>query len=283
MDTVLPLSDFRSMKREPLETAIRSRTQTVYLGDNTALCRILGRHKFFVDTRDVGFASHVMLDGFWEIWLTQFMVRHIKPGMKVLDVGANFGYYSLLMSDLVSETGHCVCIEPNPAVAEKLEASLSINGFARRSTVANCAAGDGTESSVPFYIPHREPKNARIVSATQPVDPNIGRLTEVPCRTVDEICAQIDHIDFVKIDAEGAEELVLRGMKDVLARDMPEMILEFNYLRYPNPDRFIADITSYYPILRYLSFDSKIKELSVDRLASEQLGEDWLFFLSNKG
>ena len=282
MDSLLPLRDFRSMKREPLESAIRARTQIAYLGENTALCRILGRHKFFVDTRDIGFASHVMLDGFWEIWLTQFMTRHLKPGMKVVDVGANFGYYSVLMSDLVGETGYCVCIEPNPAVAEKLEASLSINGFARRSKVANCAAGDGSEASVRFYIPYHEPKNARVINPSQVTDPNLGQIIEVPCKSIDEICAELDRVDFIKIDAEGAEELVFRGMKSLLDRDRPDMILEFNYLRYANPTQFISEITSYYPELRHLDFDSEIKKLSTDRLAVEQLGEDWLFFLSNR-
>jgi FkbM family methyltransferase len=283
MENLLNVRDFAAMNRTKLEGAIRSRTQIVYLGENMALCRILGRHKFFVDTRDIGFASHLMLDGFWEMWLTQFMARHLKPGMKVVDVGANFGYYSLLMSELISNTGYCVCIEPNPAVAEKLAASLSINGFAPRSKVANCAAGDGSESSVRFYIPHREPKNARIISAGHAVDERIGDVVEVPCKSVDEICAEIDHIDFVKIDAEGGEEAVFRGMKTLIARDRPDMILEFNYLRYSDPDQFIAEITSYYPDLQYLDFNSEIQKLSIDRLPSEQLGEDWLFFLSSRG
>jgi FkbM family methyltransferase len=282
MENLLNLRDFATMNRTKLEDAIRSRTQIAYLGENTALCRILGRYKFFVDTKDIGFGSHILLDGFWEMWLTQFMARYIKPGMKVVDLGANFGYYSILMSELVAEAGYCLCIEPNPVAAEKLAASLSINGFAPRSQVANCAAGDGSQTSVRFYVPNSEPKNARIVSATQGADERIGQVIEVPCKAVDEICGAIDHVDFIKIDAEGGEELVLHGMKALLQRDRPDMILEFNYRRYANPDQFISEIMSYYPELRYLDFDSEIKPLSIDRLASEQLGEDWLFFLSNR-
>jgi FkbM family methyltransferase len=282
MQNLLNVRDFAAMQRTTIEDAIRSRTQTVYLGDDTALCRILGCYKFFVSTKDIGFASHVMLDGFWEMWLTQFMVRHVRPEMHVVDIGANFGYYSLLMCDLVSQPGSCVSIEPNPAVAQCLEASLSINGFAQRSRVARCAAGDGSRTAVRLFVPYGEPKNARIVDADAAIDAALGEAIEVPFRTVDEICAGMPRVDFIKIDAEGAEPLIFRGMNATLARCRPDMILEFNYRRYADPDSFVADILSHYPVLRHLDFDSEIKPLSTDRLASDRLGEDWLLFLSNR-
>lgn len=54
------------------EAAIRTRVQNAFLGNNGALTGILGRYKLFVDTRDEGFGSHVLLDGYREIWLTLF-------------------------------------------------------------------------------------------------------------------------------------------------------------------------------------------------------------------
>jgi FkbM family methyltransferase len=282
MENLLDVRDFGAMTRAQLEEAIRSRTRAVYLGDDTALCRILGCYKFFVSTKDIGFGSHVMLDGFWEIWLTQFMARHVKPGMQVIDIGANFGYYSLLLCDLVSESGNCLSIEPNPAVAECLRASLSINGFASRSTVANCALGDGSAPAARLFIPYREAKNARIVSSSEAIDSRLGSAIDVPYTTVDRICAEMKRIDFIKIDAEGSEALIFQGMDAILTRHNPDLILEFNYVRYPKPAEFIAKIVSHYPVLRYLDFDSEIKALSESRLATDNLGEDWLLFLSNR-
>ena len=105
--------------RQRLEAAIRRRVQTAYLGEGVVLARILGRQKIFLRSADRGFACHLMLDGFWEIWLTQYLAGCVRPGMTVIDVGANYGYYTLLLADAVGEAGHVIAVEPNPdAVAE---------------------------------------------------------------------------------------------------------------------------------------------------------------------
>ena len=106
--------------RYELEARCRALTNPVYLGDHTAICRLLGYYKFYVDTTDTGFSSHVLLEGCWEMWLTIFFARNLKPGMTVVDVGANFGYYTLLFGALVGEKGHVYAIEPNPNVVPKL-------------------------------------------------------------------------------------------------------------------------------------------------------------------
>ena len=74
----------------------------------------------YLDTRDVGFAQHIIMDGYWEYWVTQFMIEVVKPGFRVVDIGANFGYYTNLLSDLVGPDGCCLAIEPNPNTLAKL-------------------------------------------------------------------------------------------------------------------------------------------------------------------
>ena len=119
---LLALRQFASMDRFTLEALCCAQAQPLYLGDNSALCRVLSRYKLLLDTRDLGFAAHVLLDGYWEMWLTIFMCRHIQPGMVAIDVGANFGYYTVLMADLVGPEGHVFAVEPNPVVAALLQA-----------------------------------------------------------------------------------------------------------------------------------------------------------------
>ena len=85
----------------------------------------------------------------------------------------------------------------------------------------------------------------------------------MPCRTIDSICADLDRVDFLKIDAEGAEPLIFRGMQETLTRFKPDMILEFNYRRYADPHGFIADIMRHYPRLRYLDDSSNIADVSI--------------------
>jgi FkbM family methyltransferase len=209
------------------------------------------------------------------MWLTKFMARTVKEGMFVLDVGANFGYYSVLMADLVGPNGKLIAFEPNPHAAASAEASLSVNGFGSRSTVVRSAASD-TAGSVTFCIPHDEPKNARMVPAdyTQPGADTI----QVPTVTIDEICRGERKVDFIKIDAEGGEYRIFQGMQEIIRRDCPMIILEFNADRI-GAKALLDLIVQTYPTLKYIRSDGTPTDVAPDRVMSENEGEDWLLLL----
>ena len=130
-----------SEPREAVEAEVRATCRTVYLGDNEALTRILGRYKMYVDTRDIGIASHLMMEGYWEMWVTEAMMRLLRRGAVVADVGANLGYFTLLMADLTGAEGHVLSFEPNPEMARRLEKSIAVNGFARFTDFYPCGLG----------------------------------------------------------------------------------------------------------------------------------------------
>lgn len=257
------------------QSFIRERVRPAYLGDHRALCTILARYKFFVDTRDIGFATHMLTDGYWEMWLTEFMARTIKDGTFVLDVGANYGYYSVLMADLIGPTGTLIAFEPNPRAAAAAKASLSVNGFGSRSTVMQAAAAQAT-GTAPFCIPHHEPKNAAMVP--QGYSRANADVIEVPTVTIDEVCRGKPRVDFIKIDAEGGEYRIYQGMEETIRRDRPMIILEFNAARSGSGE-LLDLIHQTYPTLRYIGSDGLPVDVTADRLRSEKVGEDWLLLL----
>ncbi len=118
-----------SAPRADNESAIRARARPVYLGGHSAIARVLGRYRMFVDTRDLSISVHLLTEGYWEMWVTEAMLAVIKPGMTVLDIGANLGYFTLLMADLVGPDGRVLAFEPNPEMAGCLRQSLAVNGF----------------------------------------------------------------------------------------------------------------------------------------------------------
>lgn len=74
-----------------------------YLGNNKALTKTVFGHKIVVDTRDMSLAPHILLDGEWEAWIVRVFLTFVKPGMNVIDVGSNVGFYSLLAAEKKSD------------------------------------------------------------------------------------------------------------------------------------------------------------------------------------
>jgi FkbM family methyltransferase len=252
--------------RALLEKAIRRRVQTAYLGDGLVLARILGRHKIFLRSSDRGFACHLMLDGFWEMWLTQFLAQTVKPGMTVVDVGANYGYYTLLMGDAVGETGQVIALEPNPDAAALLAESVTLNGFGLRTRLVPQALGAEAGSAL-LFAPDGEPKNALLVSQA---DLPGGRTLAVPVTTLDAIAHEIPRIDLIKIDAEGGEQAIVAGMQGVLNRDRPTLVLEYNAARYADPNGFLDGLVQIYGDARELTGDGHL--VPIDRASVTDQG-----------
>jgi FkbM family methyltransferase len=256
--------------RSTVEAAIRRRVQTAYLGDGLVLARILGRHKIFLRSADRGFACHVMLDGYWEMWLTQFLARRVTPGMTVVDVGANFGYFTLLLGDLVGAAGHVIAVEPNPEAASLLQESVLLNGHRTRTKVVPHALGASAGRGW-LYAPDGEPKNAALVGTE---DLAGGRTVEVATLTLDEVALDYARVDLVKIDAEGGEEGIVAGMRQVIARDRPAIVLEFNAARYADPRRFLDELLATYGTARELSLDGALLPLDTASVLDQTSLED---------
>ncbi len=272
---ILSLDELRGPDRYHAECASRAAAQVAYLGDHLVLARILGRYKAYLDTRDRGFAAHLMLDGYWEMWLTQFTARLLKPGMHAVDVGANFGYYSLLMGDLVGPKGRVLAVEPNPAVAEMLKRTLELNGLAGRATVVAAAAG-AEDGQGRLLVPAGEPKNATLISGDAPAD---ALSVSVPIRSLDAMLDTFARVDFLKIDAEGAEEDIVTGLDQTISKWRPRIVLEFNPGRCRDPQGLIARLRTSYPVIRGLGYDAEVKPISDADLFDPTDHEDRLLYL----
>ncbi|NLR97979.1 FkbM family methyltransferase [Rhizobium sp. P38BS-XIX] len=280
MSQLLHLHELMAFDRYQAEAAILQRVNSAYLGNHTALVRILGRYKLYVDTRDRGFGSHVMLDGFWEIWLTLFCIRNVKRGMTAVDVGANFGYYSVLLAELVGDRGALIAVEPNPHAADFLRYSAELNGMIGRTRIERVALGGSASGEASLYVPHNEPKNALIVDEGFLPSAQDGSIVRVPVTSLDRLSASCERVDFIKIDAEGAEEAIFDGMSETINRHQPMIVVEFNPARYTDAGGFLDRLAAIYGSLRRLDFTSEAVSVSREDLLSKYAGDDSLLVLS---
>ena len=161
------------------------------------------------------------VSGEWEPHVTAALSRRLETGDVCIDVGAHVGYYALLASKGVGPSGHVYAVEPSARVFEDLSSNLALNG-ATNVTAVNRAAGEDTGVAVLYEAPGPSPLTSSLCSRMLEM-PHAARAeefvaTEVPLATVDGIVPEHlrARVRVVKIDVEGYEIEVLRGMSSIL-------------------------------------------------------------------
>lgn len=203
--------------------------QAVYVGNNTALTRTVHGHKMLVDSRDISLTPHLLLDGDWEPWIAKVVRRHVRPGTVAVDVGSNCGFYSLLLAEGVGPTGRLFAFEGNPRMAELTRKNLEINGLFARSQVVNVLVGNERgRSSFQLFEEHMGSSSMQDRSAAAAAFGDRVQIIEAETIPLDEALADVPEIHFLKIDAEGAEDLIITGAQALIRRS-PElaMVVEF--------------------------------------------------------
>lgn len=250
--TLFELAELDRGARDRNIAVIRSLCSSAYLGEGTALCRVLGRYKMFVDTDDFSLSMHLITDGFWELWLTEVVAELVKPGMTAVDIGANLGYFSLMMGELVGPAGSVHAFEPNAELARRLRRSLEINGFAARATVHEVALTDSVGEGL-LAIPPSGPGGGHLTGEL------LGRPgAAVRMETFDWTPA-LAHADFIKIDVEGFEYHLWQGMRAFVASGRPvTIVMEFSGDCHPDAAAFLDEIAAGGFTIEYLSEDRGI-------------------------
>jgi FkbM family methyltransferase len=256
------LSRLRPSRRCANQAEIRALCASAYLAEQTAVCRVLGRYKMFVDTADVGLSTHLLLDGYWEMWLTEALAEVVRPGMTVVDVGANLGYFTLLMADLVGPEGRVHAFEPNKPIAERLRRSVQVNGFGARVRVSEDALSDVDGAPALLAVPESEPKNAHVVGCAGRSDASSPGLLPITTRRLDSFPELLDAA-VIKIDADTSEEAIWRGLEGRLRQAAPLTIfLEFTPARYADPAGFLGEIVAAGFDLRLLTLEDGARRAS---------------------
>jgi FkbM family methyltransferase len=176
-------------------------------------------HHMFLDPQD---SLNLSLNGVYEEFETAVISSRVKTGDTVLDIGANIGYYTLLLARLVGKTGKVIAFEPEPENFTLLQKNVQVNGYQNVITV-NAALSD-CPATLRLYLCHRNRGDHRIYAA-EPDRPAI----DVAAFAADDYLASLGaHLRFVKMDVQGAEAKVVRGMRKLLARSADcQIAIEF--------------------------------------------------------
>ncbi len=184
----------------------------------------------YVDGRDRSLAPHLIMEGTWEPWIADVVQSHLKAGMKAVEVGANVGFYSLLMARAIAPGGRLVCFEANRELATLVRQNLHINGYGPQTGTARVVASAvaDTPGTRKFYTFATYMGGSSLLEIAA-VEGDERTEVEVPCTTLDLQLSDFGPVDFMKIDAEGAELMILQGATEVIGRSPNlTMVLEFH-------------------------------------------------------
>ena len=180
-------------------------------------------HKMYVDIGDTGLATQALISkGVFFKQMTKVVKSIIIKGMVCLDIGANIGYFTLIMARLVGEEGKVFAFEPEPHNFDLLAKNIAINGY-------------GNVTAVPKAISNKDGKAELFLDRTSFGAHSLVRqdtrnirqdVTEVEVQTLDSLFKDYDgRIDFIKMHVEGAELTVLEGMEDIINKNKDLIII----------------------------------------------------------
>jgi FkbM family methyltransferase len=155
----------------------------------------------------------------------RFAQDRIAKGSTVLDIGAHLGESALIFSELVGPSGRVVAFEPDPVACASLRKNVEMNGITNVSIEEACAS-----DTVGRALLKIGRFGSGLSSIVRPRGQGAPRKEiEVASTILDQYCETHNLVpDWIKIDAEGAEPLVVHGMRRLIERAHPSAILEFH-------------------------------------------------------
>ncbi|MEW6269510.1 MAG: FkbM family methyltransferase [Thermodesulfobacteriota bacterium] len=162
-------------------------------------------------------------DGIYEPAAVSLVRRLVRPGQVVADVGANVGFFTILAARCVGPTGRVLAFEPIEHNRALLERSLALNELTNVALFP-LALGERNGEAELIQWERRNSGSFHLLRDGRRWE---GARYRVPVRRFDDVFRG-ERLDFVKIDVEGAEGLVLDGMQQAIERFRPTLLFEYS-------------------------------------------------------
>lgn len=195
------------------------------------MLRLKTGHMIFIDPQDEVVSAHLIRDGFWEPNVTRVVRRLVRPGDSVIEVGANHGYFTMVMTRAAGDDGRVIALEANERLAALARRSVTFNGYGHRVRILAKAAAD-RPGSLAFITSRRLSGSGHALVPESALGED-QVVTTVEAVRLDDLLHPSAHfagdepgpdrVDFIRMDAEGSEPLILRGAERILAN--PDLII----------------------------------------------------------
>jgi FkbM family methyltransferase len=179
-------------------------------------------HQITVLPKDNGVSREIAVHRVHEPLATRLLLETLKPGMNVVDIGSNIGYYALLEARLVGPCGRVVAIEPMRENARQLGRNIRANGY---TNIVIHELGIADRNGI-AEMNVSEKSNWHTLGAV----PWPTTQRQVRVSTLDDLVQRLSlkRLDLIRMDLEGYEITVIKGMQWTFRKYGPRMLVEIH-------------------------------------------------------
>lgn len=224
------------LKRISLKIATKAHNRLelfldIFRTENGLVKRKINNHIMYLDAKDTGISrdlgSTSIKKSEREPAFMSILRKEVREGMIALDIGANIGYATLILAEIVGDAGQVYALEPEPRNFKILTNNIEVNGY-KNFVQAYQIGASNRIGYLNFYVSHHS--NLGSMIKTKHAKCNI----EVPVTTMDDFFKDKKAPNFIKMDIEGHEVEALEGMFHTLemAQSPVKILIEVHSIYY---------------------------------------------------
>ena len=195
--------------------------------------KIFGKYTFYYLPDDKYVGQRIALEKY-EPYETELILRQTKAGNVAVDVGANIGYYTVLLADKVGVTGKVYAFEPDEINFEILKKNVEANKLENvvlvKAAVSDKKGVNYLYKSKDNYGDHKLIKNPLVDKSTSSLKKGGSLREKVKIVKLDDFVKE--KVNLMKIDTQGWEPMVFEGARKIIERDKPIIFFEYSPVSY---------------------------------------------------
>ena len=199
-----------------------------YIGNGKMLISPIWGGKMVAPSDDLSVMPDLVIDGAYDIALTNFILRHIKEGSTVIDVGSNIGYTTILLGRRVGKNGKVFAYEASPQNYDFSVENVKMNYLPHVDLFQ--LAVYKKEAVLPFLDPSRfrGGGSLKIEEIRKSFSVNASfdacKIIEVKAVSLDDHLKGVGKIHFIKLDIEGGEYNAFLGMENLIKKRQVDVV-----------------------------------------------------------
>ena len=235
----------------------------VFKSKNGLVIKKILDYKMYLDLDDTGLSKELLFKGIREELQTEIWRKMIKPGMSVLECGANLGYYALMEASIVGNKGKIYAIEPIPKNFEILKKNIKLNNYGQIIEPYNLAISDQCgelkiavtkNSNFATMLLEEDIMSEWMLKNVKQQTKEIIKIKTVP---IDEFLKDKRNVDLIRMDIEGYEIRTIKGLLNTIKKSKKPMklFIELHPVDFKDNkliSKFVKDLLKLNPKLLYL-------------------------------